>query len=189
MQSTTQFDQNAVSATLVVFFAFDILVSAGKDVKSYPLRDRKALLRLAFKSTDLAQLPEHLNSSLSKFLQGIRQIGGEGVVAKRLDSRYEPGRRSGAWSKIRINVGQEFVIGGFTLGSNGIEALVVGYYADRKLIYAARVNAINDKGRVDFRGIKSRNQSSTSVQKSTAKRANHSTSLWICAPSPRSSFS
>ena len=169
MESTTQLDQNAASGTHVVFFAFDILVSAGKDVKSYPLRDREALLRLAFKSTDHAQLPEHLNSSLTKFLQGIRQIGGEGVVAKRLDNRYEPLRRSGAWSKIRINVGQEFVIGGFTHGSNGIDALVVGYYEDRKLIYAARVDAINDMGRADFRGIKSRNQSSTPVQRINSK--------------------
>jgi len=46
-------------------------------------------------------------------------MGGEGVVAKRLDSRYEPGRRSGAWSKKRINIGQEFVNGGFTPGSKG----------------------------------------------------------------------
>lgn len=47
-------------------------------------------------------------------MTAVRQMGGEGVVAKRLDSRYEPGRRSGAWSKKRINIGQEFVIGGFT---------------------------------------------------------------------------
>lgn len=58
-----------------------------------------------------------------------------------LDSRYEPGRRSGSWSKMRINIGQEFVIGAFTSGSNGIDALVVGYYDRRKLIYAARVRA------------------------------------------------
>jgi ATP-dependent DNA ligase len=87
------------------------------------------------------QLAAHFGGPLSRFLEGVKQIGGEGVVAKRLDSRYEPGRRSGSWSKMRINIGQEFVIGGFTPGSNGIDALVVGYYKARKLIYAARVRA------------------------------------------------
>ena len=133
--------QNAVSGTHVVFFAFDILVSAGKDVKPCPLGDRKALLRSTFKSNDRAQLSEHFNGSLAKFLKGVKQIGGEGVVAKRLDRPYEPGRRSGAWSKMRINIGQEFVIGGFTPGSNGIDALIVGYYEGRRLIYTARVRA------------------------------------------------
>jgi ATP-dependent DNA ligase len=87
------------------------------------------------------QLSAHFGGQLSRFLQGVKQIGGEGVIAKRLDSRYEPGRRSGSWSTMRINIGQEFVIGGYTPGTNGIDALVVGYYEGRKLIYAARVRA------------------------------------------------
>lgn len=133
--------QNAGSGTHVVFFAFDILVIEGKDVKRLPLRSRKDLLRSALTGTEQVQLSDYFGGSLAKFLQGVRQIGGEGVVAKRLDSLYEPGRRSGSWSKMRINIGQEFVIGGFTPGSNGIDALVVGYYEGRKLIYAARVRA------------------------------------------------
>lgn len=68
-------------------------------------------------------------------------MGGEGVIAKRLGSHYEPTKRSGAWSKKRINIGQEFVIGGFTTGSNGIDALVVGFYSGNALTYAARVRA------------------------------------------------
>ena len=66
---------------------------------------------------------------------------GEGVVAKRLTSRYEPGKRTGAWKKKRLNIGQEFVIGGFTPGSHGIDALVVGFYSGDALMYAARVRA------------------------------------------------
>jgi bifunctional non-homologous end joining protein LigD len=110
-------------------------------VKRLPLRDRKEILKSTLISTEHVQLSEHFGGSLSKFLEGVKQIGGEGVVAKRLDRPYEPGRRSGSWSKIRINIGQEFVIGGFTPGNNGIDALVVGYYEGRKLIYAARVRA------------------------------------------------
>jgi len=59
------------------------------------------------------------------------------LVAKRRDSRYEPGLRSGAWQKMRINAGQEFVIGGYTVGSP-FDALVFGYYEDDELVYAAR---------------------------------------------------
>ena len=133
--------QNAASGTHFVFFAFDVLASEGKDVKALPLRERKDLLESILNLRDHVQLSAHCGGQLSRFLEGVKQIGGEGVVAKRLDSRYEPGRRSGSWSKMRINIGQEFVIGGFTPGTNGIAALVVGYYEDRKLIYAARVRA------------------------------------------------
>jgi bifunctional non-homologous end joining protein LigD len=125
----------------VIFFAFDILVSQGDDVKRLPLRDRKELLKSTLSGTGRVQLSEHFGGPLAKFLEGVKQIGGEGVVAKRLDRPYEPGRRSGSWSKMRINIGQEFVIGGFTPGTNGIDALVVGYYVGRKLIYSARVRA------------------------------------------------
>src|SRR6516162_6637592 len=133
--------QNAASGTHVVFFAFDVLVSEGQDVKALPLRERKNLLESILKPSDHVQLSAHFGGRLSRFLEGVKQVGGEGVVAKRLDSRYEPGRRSGSWSKMRINIGQEFVIGGFTPGSNGIDALIVGYYEGGKLIYAARVRA------------------------------------------------
>ena len=72
-----------------------------------------------------------------------RKQGLEGVVAKRLDSRYEPGRRSGAWLKIKNTLRQELVIGGWMPGegrrTERIGALLMGYYEDGKLRYAGRV--------------------------------------------------
>lgn len=133
--------QNATRKTNVLFFAFDVLVSEGNDVKMLPLRARKDLLSRTFQANSHVQLSEHFGGPLTKFIEGVKKISGEGVVAKRLDMPYQPGRRSGSWSKKRINIGQEFVIGGFTPGSNGIDALVVGYYEGGKLIYAARVRA------------------------------------------------
>ena len=133
--------QNAGSGTHVVFFAFDVLVSEGKDIKALPLLKRKDLLKSILNPSDHVHLAAHFGGPLSRFLEGVKQVGGEGVLAKRLDSRYEPGRRSGSWSKMRINIGQEFVIGGFTPGNNGIDALIVGHYEGRNLIYAARVRA------------------------------------------------
>jgi ATP-dependent DNA ligase len=60
------------------------------------------------------------------------------LSSKRLDSQYEIGLRSGAWQKMRVNRGQEFVIGGYTVGSKTFDALVFGYYESDRLIYAAR---------------------------------------------------
>ncbi len=67
--------------------------------------------------------------------------GLEGVIAKRNDSIYEPGRRSGAWRKMRINLGQEFVVGGYLPSKLGVDSLVIGFYENDELRYAGRVRA------------------------------------------------
>jgi ATP-dependent DNA ligase len=120
--------QNASPETNIVFFVFDVLVNRWKDVKNLALRERLSLLRSAVVPCEREQLSEHFEGSLSLFVAAVQEMGGEGVVAKRLTSRYEQGKRTGAWVKKRLNIGQEFVIGGFTPGSNGVDALVVGYY-------------------------------------------------------------
>jgi bifunctional non-homologous end joining protein LigD len=68
----------------------------------------------------------------------VKAQGFEGLVAKRGNSMYEPGLRTGAWLKMRVNRGQEFVIGGYTRGTKTFDALVFGYYERDRLIYAAR---------------------------------------------------
>jgi ATP-dependent DNA ligase len=119
--------QNADPDANLVFFAFDVLVYRWKDLTHLPLSERMSLLKNAIRRSEQVQSSEHFPGPASKFVAAVHKMGGEGVVAKRLTSRYEPGRRSGAWSKRRINIGQEFVIGGFTPGSNGIDALVVAH--------------------------------------------------------------
>jgi bifunctional non-homologous end joining protein LigD len=78
---------------------------------------------------------------MSDMLDMVREHSLEGVVAKRIDSRYEPGRRTGAWVKHRIAQQADFLIGGYTPGSHGIGSLVVGEYRGNKLMYAGRVRA------------------------------------------------
>jgi bifunctional non-homologous end joining protein LigD len=78
---------------------------------------------------------------LADILDFVKKRGLEGVVAKRADSVYQPGKRTGLWSKHRINLGQEFVIGGYTPGTHGIDAVIIGFYRGKDLIYAARVRA------------------------------------------------
>jgi ATP-dependent DNA ligase len=60
------------------------------------------------------------------------------MIAKRNNSIYEPGRRSGAWVKYKVNKGQELVVGGYTPG-NPFDAVIVGYYQEGKLIFASKV--------------------------------------------------
>jgi ATP-dependent DNA ligase len=78
------------------------------------------------------------DSALKDMIKAVRAQGLEGIVAKRLESVYEPGLRSGAWQKMRINKGQEFVIGGYTMGGRSFDALVFGYYENDRLLYASR---------------------------------------------------
>jgi bifunctional non-homologous end joining protein LigD len=65
----------------------------------------------------------------------------EGLVAKRRDSRYEPGERSGAWRKMRVNQEQELVIGGYTIGGGTFDALIFGHYDGSRLMYAGRTRS------------------------------------------------
>lgn len=79
-----------------------------------------------------------LPGPLKDLVQAVKEQGLEGLVAKQRGSRYESGERSGAWQKMRVNEGQEFVIGGYTIGGTTFDALVFGYYEGTRLIYVAR---------------------------------------------------
>jgi len=68
----------------------------------------------------------------------VKEFGFEGIVAKRRDSLYESGKRTGVWVKYKVNKSQEFVIGGYAPG-NPFDAVIVGYYEGDKLYYAAKV--------------------------------------------------
>jgi bifunctional non-homologous end joining protein LigD len=79
-------------------------------------------------------------------------------VAKRRDSPYEPGERSGAWVKMRVNQTQDFVIGGYTLGGGHFDALIFGYWEGDRLMYAARTRsgftpAVREQLHQRFRGL------------------------------------
>jgi bifunctional non-homologous end joining protein LigD len=128
------------SSASVVFYGFDVMVLCGNDVMSEPLERRQQLLETMVlpKLNEPVRYASPLHAALSDLVASVKAHGLEGLVAKRLGSRYEPGRRSGAWMKMRVNRGQEFVIGGYTLGTNGFDAIVFGCYEGGKLLYVAR---------------------------------------------------
>jgi len=109
---------------------------------SAPLEKRRALLNDLFadlgKNGSPVCLSETIDAAPADLIRVAKEVGFEGIVAKRKTSFYEPGKRSGAWLKYRINKGQEFVIGGY-VPDNPLDSVIVGYYQEGKLYYAAKV--------------------------------------------------
>ena len=124
----------------IIYYVFDVMVLAGRDVKAQTLEARREVLerKILPKLGEPVRYTGELKASLRDLIESVRAQRLEGLVAKRRDSRYEPGLRSGAWMKSRINQGQEFVIGGYTVGTKTFDALIFGYYEGDRLIYAAR---------------------------------------------------
>jgi len=124
----------------IVFYVFDLLRLRGRDVMREPLTARRALLEkeVLIELAEPIRYSPVLDARLSDLIQSVKASGLEGLVAKKRSSVYEPGLRSGAWRKMRVNVGQELVIGGYTPSGKNFDALIIGYYVDGVLLYAAR---------------------------------------------------
>src|SRR5215472_11096427 len=127
----------------VHFFAFDLLYLDGRRLSGLPYlerRERLVGLRLAGPAW---QTPEHQVGHGAAMLEASRNAGLEGLVAKRVDSVYEEGHRSGAWLKVKNRLRQELVIGGWLEGEGkriGLPgALLVGYREGDRFVYAGRV--------------------------------------------------
>ena len=132
--------QNADAKAPLVYFVFDILVLRGRNVTNEPFDRRRALLEREVLPTlaEPVRYSGELTSPLRDLIASVKAHGFEGLVAKRRDSRYEAGQRSGAWQKMRVNRGQELVIGGYTVGPHAFDAIILGYYEGDQLMYAAR---------------------------------------------------
>jgi bifunctional non-homologous end joining protein LigD len=102
-------------AQALLFYAFDVLIYRGRSVMQEPLERRQEQLREIFKGIRASPiaLSAGLNASTDELVRVAKEFGFEGIVAKRKDSLYESGKRTGAWVKYKVNRGQEFVIGGF----------------------------------------------------------------------------
>lgn len=127
----------------VVYYVFDILADEKADYRALTLTKRKERLASILEK---AQEPIHPSPTFSEnpaaVLDKMRAVGAEGSIAKFKDSVYEAGRRSGAWVKIKFHKGQEFVVVGYTLPQKSRQyfgALILGYYRDKRLIFAGRV--------------------------------------------------
>jgi bifunctional non-homologous end joining protein LigD len=127
-------------ASRICYFIFDLLVCNNRDLTRLPLIERRKLMNLlvTLKSGRI-RISEQFEVTANDMLVAVREQKLEGVVAKRKDSLYEAGRRTGSWIKYRVNRGQELVIGGYIPGPHGFDSLIVGYYQNKDLLYVARV--------------------------------------------------
>jgi DNA ligase D-like protein (predicted ligase) len=121
------------------YFVFDLLCYQNRDLTSLPLIERRKMLRsLIAVDGERIRIADHVEASAEQMLAAVREQRLEGIVGKRRDSPYEPGKRSGAWIKHRVSLGQEFVIGGYTPGPHGLDSIIVGFYRGDDLVYVAR---------------------------------------------------
>jgi bifunctional non-homologous end joining protein LigD len=126
----------------LTYFVFDLLHLNGHSIRDLPLSKRKDVLaKVVDGSDEFLRFSEHIEGGGGEVFKSACELHAEGIVSKRAASKYSSGR-SGDWLKLKCVHEQEFVIGGFTLpsnGSHGVGALLLGYHDDEgKLIYAGR---------------------------------------------------
>ena len=127
---------------LIVLYAFDLLMFGGRDVRGWPLEERRYQLSEAIKQLpDTVRYSETFSVPLADLERAVREHNLEGIVAKRAGSPYRSGERCGDWLKWRANRGQEFVIAGYIPNGAMVDSLLVGYYEGRYLMYAGSVRA------------------------------------------------
>src|SRR2546426_3327770 len=135
--------QQGNPGTPLVYYVFDLLELEGEPLVDLPLVERrKRLEKLLDKRNRTVRLSESFDDGTA-LLQAAKEQKLEGIVAKRLDSRYAQGRRTRDWLKIKTHGEQEFVIAGFTKGTgrraSSFGSLVLGYYRGDELVYAGNV--------------------------------------------------
>lgn len=127
------------------YIVFDILFSKGEDVMARPLRERKAILKETLSENDGATLADYFPENGDEYFQAALKLGIEGVMAKRLDSAYQPGVRSPDWIKIKKHFEVDLVTGGYIQGRGRREpyfgGLLLGAYDSDRLIYVGRAGS------------------------------------------------
>src|SRR5687768_4284598 len=113
----------------IVYYAFDLLHLERRDLRRLPLIQRKELLAEVVAGSGVL-LSANLDGPPEVLVEQVARLKLEGLIAKRKDSVYEAGKRSGAWQKFKINNEQEFVIGGYRPDGRNFDALLVGDYEE-----------------------------------------------------------
>ena len=140
----------------LVYFVFDLLRSGGDNLADIPLEERKRRLKkiVGGRSTGRIRFSEHIEGSGDAFFAEACRAGLEGIVSKRRDEPYRPGRHGG-WVKTKCQQRQEFVVGGFTDPEGmraGIGALLIGYYEGERLVFSGKVGTgFTQKLAIDLR--------------------------------------
>ncbi len=131
----------------LLYYAFDLLYRDRYDLRAAPLEQRKELLNNSIIPSARVRIVDAFPEDGIALYEAVQRAGIEGIVAKRRDSRYDPGRRSDSWLKVKATHSEEFVIGGYTVGSGSrahtFGSLIVGYYKNgaSKLTYVGHAGS------------------------------------------------
>jgi bifunctional non-homologous end joining protein LigD len=130
----------------IVYMIFDLLHLGDRSLMALTYTERRERLLALGLSGDAWLVPPHRIGGGARMLAAARRQGLEGIIAKRADSRYVPGKRTGAWIKIKLTLREEFVVGGYLHGSGAfagsLGSLLLGYHersTARRLLYAGKV--------------------------------------------------
>jgi len=146
-QRTRLTDPRRVRAAMrevpVRFMLFDVLAVDGENVMDAPYRERRRLLEALVRQDDAVLVPPEFDGTIAEGLERAAELRLEGVVVKDRDATYAPGRRSAAWTKLKLHRTQEVVVAGWRPGkgarAGGIGSLLLGVPEDGRLRYAGRV--------------------------------------------------
>ena len=127
----------------LVYFAFDLIHLEGEPIERQPLEERKARLQklIGVSKSGRLRYAEHIEGRGTDVFDQVCKMGLEGIISKRRDLPYQPGRRD-SWRKIKCLRRGLFVVGGFTDqegAQKGLGALLVGRYDGKRLVYCGRV--------------------------------------------------
>ncbi len=144
--------QQGKPGTPIVYYVYDVLEVEGEPLLDLPLTERrKRLAALLDRRNRTVRLSETFDDGEALFRAAVEQ-GLEGIVAKRAESRYLPGKRSRDWLKIKTHGRQEFVICGYTRGqgkrASGFGALILGVYRGAELQYVGNVGTGFDEAEI-----------------------------------------
>ncbi len=140
-------------AGALVVYLFDILELDGEDLTRRPLVERREILeRTLIPGNPVVRLSVAFEDG-ARLLEQVRALGMEGIVSKRAQSLYQPGKRGGAWLKVKSRNGQECIIAGYTLGkgrrSKGIGALILAVRRDGDLVHVGNCGTGFDDRELD----------------------------------------
>lgn len=130
----------------IIYYVFDILYLNGYDLTGVALARRKEILEAALQPSGSVRLVDHFEGDGKVVYEAAVANGFEGIMAKRLESTYEAGRRSGNWLKVKAVMTDDFVIGGYSAGAGArthtLGAILVGQYDENgRLAYSSHVGA------------------------------------------------
>ena len=127
------------------FYVFDLLELNGKSLLELPVEQRKQVLaKVCENVSNPIRYSGEISGNVKTLRAEVKRRGLEGLIGKQRGSKYEPGRRTGAWIKLKSLNEQEFVIGGYTPPAGARKhfgAILVGYYEDKKLKFTGKVGS------------------------------------------------